>query len=61
MTKKIYMGRHGGYINQRLANFVINEQLPIWDKNNFYKYKKIYPTLNAWVLFKSEFDFYPPQ
>ena len=44
MIKKIYMGRPSDYINQRLANLVINEQLWIWDKNDLHKYKKMYPT-----------------
>ena len=44
MAKKIYMSRPSGDVNQRLANFVIDEQLPIWDKNNLRIYKKIYPT-----------------
>ena len=29
MTKKIYMDRSNGHINQRLANLVIDEQLLI--------------------------------
>ena len=47
MTKGIYMGRTGGHVNQRLANLVIDEQLPIWDKNDLRKYKKMYPTSKA--------------
>ena len=37
MTKNIYKGRPGDHINQRLANFVIDEQLLIYDKNNLHK------------------------
>ena len=47
MTKKIYISRPGGYVNQRLVNLVINEQLLIWDKNDLHKYKKIYPVSKA--------------
>ncbi len=61
MTKRIYMGRPGGHVNQRLANLIINEQLPIWDKNDLRKYKKMYPTSKVWVLLESEFDFPVPQ
>ena len=57
MVKRIYMGKPSGHINQRLANLVINEQLPIWDKNNLRTYKKIYLTSKAWIFFESEFDF----
>ena len=56
MTKRIYIGRPGGHINQCLANLIIDEQLPIWDKNNLRKYKKMYPTSKAWVLLELEFD-----
>ena len=61
MAKGIYMDRPSGHVNQRLAKFVIDEQLPIWDKNNLRKYKKIYPTSKAWILLESEFDFPVPQ
>ena len=47
MTKGIYMGRPGGHVNQRLANLVTDEQLPIWDENDLRKYKKMYPTSKA--------------
>ena len=42
MIKKIYINKPGKYINQCLANFVISQQFLIQNKNNFYKYKKIY-------------------
>lgn len=42
ITKKIYMNKLGDNVNQHLVNFVIDEQLPIWDKNHLHKYKKIY-------------------
>ena len=42
MAKRIYMSRPSSHVNQRLANLVINEQLPIWDENNLRKRKKIY-------------------
>lgn len=44
MAKRIYIGKPSGYINQYLANLIIDKQLPIWDKNNFRKYKKLYQT-----------------
>ena len=56
MAKEIYIGRLSDYINQRLANLVIDEQLPIWDKKDLRKYKKIYITSRAWVILESEFD-----
>ena len=61
MAKGIYMGRPSGHVNQRLANLVIDEQLPIWDENDLRKYKKMYPTSKAWVLLESEFDSPVPQ
>ena len=56
MAKKIYIGRPSGHVNQCLAKLVIDEQLPIWDKNNLRKYKKIYPTSKALILLESKFD-----
>ena len=56
MAKKIYMGRLSGHINQRLVNLVINEQLPMWDKNNLRKYKKINLTSKVWIFLEFEFD-----
>lgn len=50
------MGRPDSHTNQRLANLVKNEQLPIWDKNNVYMYKKICSTLKRWVILESELD-----
>ena len=61
MAKGIYMGRPSDHVNQRLANLVIDEQLPIWDENDLRKYKKIYPTSKAWILLESEFDSPVPQ
>ena len=54
MAKGIYMGRPSGHVNQRLANLVIDEQLPIWDENDLRKYKKMYPTSKAWILEKEQ-------
>lgn len=56
MTKKIYMSRLGGHVNNYLANLIIDEQLLIWDKNKFCKYKKMYPILKTWVLLEFKFD-----
>ena len=61
MTKKIYMSKPDCHINQYLASLVIDKQLSIWNKNNFRKYKKIYPASKAWVFLESEFDFHLPQ
>lgn len=47
MAKKIYMDTLNGHINQCLANFVINKQLLAWDKNDFFDYKLMYPTLKT--------------
>lgn len=56
MTINIYMDRPGDYVNQRLVNLIINEQLPIWDKNNFCKYEKIYLISIIQVFLKFKFD-----
>ena len=34
------MGTFNNHVNQCLANFIIDEQLPIWNKNDFRMYKK---------------------
>ena len=36
------MNKFNSYINQYLANFIIDKQFLTWNKNNFYKYKIIY-------------------
>ena len=55
------MGKPSDHVNQCLANLVINEQLPISDKNDLRMYKKIYLTSKVWILLKSEFDSPVPQ
>lgn len=55
MTKKIYMGKPNGHVNQHLGNLVSDKQLLVWDKNNPQKYKKIYITSKAWIFAESEF------
>lgn len=57
MAKKIYMGKSYDYVNQRLANFVVEKQLQTWDDNNLHKYKNMHPTLKAWIIFESKFNF----
>ena len=52
----LYMGKPSGHVNHCLANLVINEQLPIWDKNDLCTYKKIYPASKAWILLEFELD-----
>lgn len=52
MAKKNYMDTSSGYINQRLANLIINKLLLAWDKNNLYKYKLIYSISKIWLFFK---------
>lgn len=59
MTKEIYIDKLSGHINQRLANFVSDKQILTWDKNNLYKYKKIYPMSKTQIFFK--FDFFVPK
>lgn len=54
MVKKIYMGKSNGHVNQRLANRIIDKQLPTWDKTNLYKYIMIYPILKAWIFLESD-------
>ena len=61
MAKKIYTGRLRGHINQRFVNLVINQQLQIWDTNNFFKYKNMYLISKVWVLLEPEFDFPIPK
>lgn len=43
MAKKIYIDRVKSHLNEYLANLIIDKQLPIWDKNDFCSYKKMYP------------------
>ncbi len=50
MAKGIYMGKSSGPVNQRLANLVIDEQLPVWDESELLKYKSMYPMSKAWIL-----------
>lgn len=47
MTKRVYIDKPNGYVSQRLTNFIINNQILVWDKNNFYKYRKMYLTSKA--------------
>ena len=61
MTKGIYIGRPGGHVNQRLANLVIDEQFPAWDKNNLVDYKAMYPTSKAWLLLELRGSLMPQQ
>lgn len=56
ITQKIFLDKPNTHVNQYLANLVINKQLPIQDKHNFRKYKKIYQTLKVWIFFKSKFN-----
>lgn len=51
MAKKIYKDKPNSYVNQRLANLQIMAQ----DKNDLYKYKKIYSISKAWIYLKSYF------
>lgn len=55
MAKNFYIGIPNDHIKYCLANFVINKQVPIWDKNNFYKYRKMSPTLKIWLFLESDF------
>ena len=61
MVKGIYIGTYNDYINQRLANFVINEQLPDTDKNNLFHYKLMYLTSKAWLLLELRHSHLPQQ
>lgn len=49
MAKEIYMNIVNSHINQRLANFIIDKQLPVWDKIKLLKYKSMYPILKIWI------------
>lgn len=49
------MNKFNNQVNQRLANFITEKQLLIKDKNNLYKYKKIYLILKVQILLESEF------
>lgn len=55
MAKKIYMDIPSSYINQHLANLIINEELPAQDKNNLRKFKKMYQTSKAQLFLESDF------
>lgn len=52
MAKKIYLNKFCSYLNQRLANLIINKNILVYKKNSFHKYKKIYPMSKTWILFK---------
>lgn len=52
MTKNIYISILNDYVNERLANFVINKQTLTWDKIDLVKYKSMYSTSKAWILFE---------
>ena len=60
MAKGIYMGTPNGHVNQRLANLVIDEQLPTWDKNDLLHYKSMFSTSKAWLLLELR-HFHLPQ
>ena len=49
------MGTPSDHVNQRLANLIINKQLPAWDKKELRMYKKMYPTSKAWLFLESDF------
>ena len=51
------MDKSSGHVSQCQANLVIDEQLPIWDKNNLCKYRKIYLKSKTLIFLKSEFNF----
>lgn len=39
------MDKLSGHVNQYLAKLVSEKQLPTWDENDLYKYKKMYSLL----------------
>ena len=51
MAKKIYISKSYTYINQYLANFIIDNQLQFWDKINILDYKLIYLLSKTWLFF----------
>lgn len=55
MVKKIYMNIPSSYVNQHFANLIINEELPVQDKNDLRKFKKMYETSKAWLFLESDF------
>ena len=54
------MGISNGHVNQRLANVVIDEQLPSWDEIDLFEYKSMYLTSKVWVLLEFQHS-HPPQ
>ncbi len=60
MAKGIYMGTVNGHVNQRLANLITDEQLPVWDETELLEYKSMYPTSKAWILLELR-HFHPSQ
>ncbi len=52
MAKKIYLSKLYSYLNQRLANLIINKQFLAYEKNIFYKYKKMYLISKVWIFFE---------
>lgn len=55
MAKKIYIDKSSNHINQYFANFIINEQLMSWDKNDIYKYKMLYLISKVQLFLKLDF------
>lgn len=52
MAKRIYMGQSSSYVNQHLANLIIDKQPPTKEKYEFRNYKTMYSASKAWPLFE---------
>lgn len=50
IAKKIYISQPSSHANYYLANFIINKQVLIYNKNNFYNYITMYLIIKVWLL-----------
>ena len=57
MARRIYISIANGHVNQRLANLITDDQLPVWDKTELLEYKSIYPTSKVWVLLELQHSY----
>lgn len=57
MAKEIYLSILNGHMNQWFANFVMDEQLPVWDKIELKEHKYMYLTSKTWVLLELRYSY----
>lgn len=54
IAKGIYLSKLSDYMNEHLANLIIDNKLLICAKNDLHKYKKMYLILKTWILLESD-------